>query len=205
MEHIRAVVFDIGGVLEITPETGFMERWATRLNMPDLRKRAGSAWDDGALNPLSEAEVYQRLVDATGMTPEHANQFIEDFWAWYLGTLNRELTRFFAGLRPQYKTGILSNSFAGARKREQAAYGFEDMVDVMVYSHEVGIAKPDPRIYAMTCRRLGVQPSEMIFLDDAEPNINAARDFGIRAILFQETAQAIRAIQDCLRDDSGRP
>lgn len=60
----------------------------------------------------------------------------------------------------------MSNSFVEAREREQDAYGFEDLVDEIVYSHEVGMCKPDPRIYELTCMRLGVGPEEMVFLDD---------------------------------------
>jgi FMN phosphatase YigB (HAD superfamily) len=64
------------------------------------------------------------------------------------------LTGLFASLRLSYRTGIVSNSFAGARQREQAAYGFEDLCDTIVYSHEVGCVKPDPRIYEIALIRL---------------------------------------------------
>ncbi len=47
-------------------------------------------------------------------------------------------------IRAEHRTGILSDSFAGAREREQAACGFEGLVDEIVYSHEVGMSKPDP-------------------------------------------------------------
>ncbi|HEY1519004.1 MAG TPA: hypothetical protein VGF91_21415 [Solirubrobacteraceae bacterium] len=70
---------------------------------------------------------------------------MDDIWAEYLGTLNQHIADYFASLRPAYRTSILSNSLVGAREREQAAYGFEDMCDVVVYSHEIGLSKPDPR------------------------------------------------------------
>lgn len=89
-----------------------------------------------------------------------------EMWEQYLGVANSELIEYARGLRPRYRTGILSNSFVEAREREQDAYGFEDLVDEIVYSHEVGMCKPDPRIYELTCMRLGVGPEEMVFLDD---------------------------------------
>jgi beta-phosphoglucomutase-like phosphatase (HAD superfamily) len=58
------------------------------------------------------------------------------------------------------------NSFVGAREREQALYGFKDMCDVIVYSHEVGWLKPDPRVYRVACERLGCAPDEAVLLDD---------------------------------------
>ena len=121
-----------------------------------------------------------------------------DLWHWYLGTLNHELAGFFADLRPHYQTAILSNSFVGARDKEQEAYHFHEMTDQIIYSHEVGLAKPDQRIYELTCQRLAMRPDEIIFLDDAEPNILAALQYGIHGILFTDNEQAILDIQACI-------
>jgi putative hydrolase of the HAD superfamily len=92
----------------------------------------------------------------------------------------------------------LSNSFVGAREREQAAYGFEDLVDEIVYSHECGMSKPDPGIYALACERLQVEPAQMVFLDDNEPYVAGARQAGIHALLYQDNAQAITDIGSLL-------
>jgi putative hydrolase of the HAD superfamily len=121
-----------------------------------------------------------------------------DLWAEYLGTLNAELAAYFAGLRPRYKTAILSNSFVGAREKEQARYGFGDLCDLIVYSHEEGMQKPERRFYELACERLGVQPAEVVFLDDVEVCVAAARELGMHAILFRDTAQAIADLQACL-------
>jgi epoxide hydrolase-like predicted phosphatase len=72
-------------------------------------------------------------------------------------------------------------------------------VDFIIYSHEVGLAKPDPRIYALTSQRLGVQPQEIVFLDDVERNVAAAAAYGFHAILYQTNAQAITEIERCLQ------
>jgi putative hydrolase of the HAD superfamily len=60
------------------------------------------------------------------------------------------------------------------------------------------MAKPDPRIYALTCQRLGRRPEEVIFLDGREAAITAARQLGIHSILFKDNAQAIAGIQACI-------
>lgn len=100
--------------------------------------------------------------------------------------------------------GILSNSFVGAREREQAAYGFEDLVDEIIYSHECGMSKPDPGIYALACERLGVEPAQMVFLDDSEPCVEGARRAGIHAVLYQDNGQAVSDIEDLLAAAGGR-
>jgi HAD superfamily hydrolase (TIGR01509 family) len=70
---------------------------------------------------------------------------------------------------------------------------------VVFYSHEVGMSKPDPRIYELTCERLGVRPEEMIFLDDVPLFAEAAQRAGLQAILFPGNAQAIAEIDARLR------
>jgi epoxide hydrolase-like predicted phosphatase len=197
---IRAVVFDIGGVLEITPPTGWAERWETRLQRQpgELRERLLEVWRGGSIGTIAEAEVERCTGEILGLDGGQVDAFMADLWAEYLGSLNGELAAYFAALRPRYQTAILSNSFVGAREREQERYGFGDICDLIIYSHEVGMQKPDRRIYALTCARLGVQPEEMIFLDDVEVCVSAAREFGIQAILFRDTAQAIADIEVCL-------
>ena len=127
---------------------------------------------------------------------------MEDTWREYLGTLNVELDTYFRSLRPAYRTAILSNSFVGAREREQTQYQFEDSCDFIIYSHEVGMSKPDPRIYALTCERLGLQPYEVIFLDDYPVAIDAARAYGMHGILFHDNAQAIAEIEACTHNNN---
>ncbi len=72
------------------------------------------------------------------------------------------------------------------------------MTDLIVYSHEAGMSKPDPRIYQLACDGLGVPAADMVFLDDLPENVVAARQAGLHAVLFQDTGQAIADIQALL-------
>ena len=205
---IRAVVFDIGGILEIIPEGGdpatrfsaLDEEWNARLGLPPdhLTRCFESVAADGAFGRCTYEEWCARFRAATGLSQADFDAYMVAFWDIYMGNPNEELITYFRGLRPRYKTAILSNSFIGAREHEEERYGFTSMVDVAIYSHEEGVHKPDPRIYEIACERLGVQPDEIVFLDDVEANIAAARAAGIHAILFQSTAQAIADVQACL-------
>ena len=204
---IRAIVFDIGGVLEITPETGWEGKWEADLGLKpgELRERLGTPWRGGSIGTVSEEEVEKSTGEILGLDRAQVDAFMHDLWEEYLGTLNVELAAYFASLRTRYKTAILSNSFVGAREKEQERYGFGDMCDLIVYSHEVGMKKPDRHIYELTCERLGVQPSEVIFLDDVEAAVSAAREVGIHGILFKDNAQAIAEIEACIRDEGANP
>ena len=194
---IKAVVFDIGGVLENTPPTGWKEVWENKLTLApgQLRQRMYDTWRAGSIGAISLEEVHVQTADILELGEAQVSSLMDDLWAEYLGTLNQELYDYFESLRPQYQTAILSNSFVGAREKEQAHYKFEDICDFIIYSHEVGMAKPNTEIYALTCKRLELEPSEVVFLDDAKVCVEAARAFGMRGVLFENTAQAISEIE----------
>lgn len=202
---IRAVVFDIGGVLELDVielvENDLDARWEQRLGLQsgELNRRMEQVWRAGSLGECTEEEVYQEMGKRLGMSQEQSEEYMGEMWDWYCGRLNVPMADFFRSLRPQYQTAILSNSFVGARREEQQRYHFEEMCDLIIYSHEEGIAKPDPLIFELTWKRLGVQPAEMLFLDNVQKFVEAARALGIHAIHFRETEQAISDVQAYLR------
>jgi epoxide hydrolase-like predicted phosphatase len=202
---IRAVVFDIGGVLELdvieSVDSGLDAQWEQRLSLQpgELDRRMELIWQAGSLGECTEEQVHQEMAKRLGMNQEQVEEYKCEMWDWYCGRLNVSMADFFRSLRPRYQTAILSNSFVGARREEQQRYHFEEMCDLIIYSHEEGIAKPDPRIYELTCKRLDVQPAQMLFLDDNQQNIAAAHALGIQAIHCSETEQAIADVQACLR------
>jgi epoxide hydrolase-like predicted phosphatase len=156
-------------------------------------------WAAGEVGAISEAEVHRQVGELLGLDDLQVRAFMSDLWTEYLGTLNVELAEYCRGLRPRYRTGIISNSFVGATSREQERYRFDEITDLIVYSHEVGFSKPDPRIYRLACERLGVRPEEMVFVDDTELMVEGARAVGLQTVLFEDNAQAIAEIEACLR------
>jgi epoxide hydrolase-like predicted phosphatase len=196
----EAVIFDIGGVLELTPSTGWQRKWARSLGLreEDLRRRLTPLWRPGELGHSSLSEIERRTATELALNEGQLKRLTADIWAEYLGTLNTELASYFTALRPRYRTGILSNSLIGAREREQAAYGFENMCDVVVYSHEEGMAKPDHRIYELICARLTCDPARAIFVDDKPLCIAGARAAGLHAIQHRDNPTTIHALTGLL-------
>jgi epoxide hydrolase-like predicted phosphatase len=200
---VRAVVFDIGGVLEqIAPIVQWLGPWRERLGMGEaaFESALGRVDPDAVISTggLTEAEYSRRYAEALGLSGAQQAEFMAGLWHWYCGELDQELIAYVAGLRPAYLTGILSNSADGARREEQARYSFAELFDVIIYSDEVGVAKPDPRAYALLCAELQVAPDELVFLDDVPGNVAAARRFGIRGVLHQSTPESIGAISSLL-------
>jgi epoxide hydrolase-like predicted phosphatase len=195
--QVSAVVFDVGGVLEVNPATGWAERWEGRLGLTarELAQRIDRLWSGGDIGAVTLTEIERRTADALHLDDGDLLELMNDAWAEYLGSLNRPLAEYFRRLRPRFRTGILSNSFVGAREREQDGYGFQDMCDTIVYSHEVGHLKPEPVVYGIVCERLGVAPREVLFLDDVQANVDGARAVGMRAVTFLNNRQAISDLE----------
>lgn len=191
------VIFDIGGVLEITPATGYIQRWEERLELSPgaMHERMGDVWQAGSLGSISEQGVREQLAARLGMDAPQVEAFMADLWTEYLGTPNEELIAYARSLRGTCRLGILSNSFVGARERETALYGFDDLVEQIVYSHEIGMEKPDPRAFEAACAALGVQPESCLFIDDFAVNVEAARAVGMQAHLIEGNAGTIARIE----------
>jgi len=82
----------------------------------------------------------------------------------------------------------------------------DELFEVVVDSAFVGLRKPDPAIYRLTCDRLGVAPDRCLFVDDVEVNCTAAADLGMAAVVFRSNEQAIAEMRDVLaRDQLSQP
>ncbi|MEU4038464.1 HAD family hydrolase [Streptomyces collinus] len=191
------VILDIGGVLEITPRTGWVQRWERRLELPrgTVNERMGDVWRAGSVGSISERDVHEQVAARLGLDAAQVEAFMADLWTEYLGTPNEELIDYVRGLREDCLLGILSNSFVGARERESVLYHFEELVEQIVYSHEIGIGKPDRRAFEAACASLDVYPEDCLFIDDVAVNIEAAEAAGMQGHLFVDNARTITRIK----------
>ena len=192
---IRAVVFDIGSVLEVIDESVFPAPFEQRHGLAAGAVLGVPEWPgDAGIGEVTETEVRAQWQQHLALTDAQADELLRDYWTWYCGTLDQPLFDWFVAQRPQRKTGILSNSGPGAREAERM-WGFEDVTDDIVYSHEVRLRKPDPAIYTLTAERLGVAPHEILFLDDVVANADAARRAGWHAVVHVDTPTSIRDLE----------
>jgi putative hydrolase of the HAD superfamily len=118
------------------------------------------------------------------------------------------IERLFGGLRPDelmigavraaraggVKTGLISNSW-GLGIYERAPV---DLFDETVISGDVGMHKPKPEIYLLACERLGVDPSECVFVDDLRENVTGAEAVGMTAILHRDSAATVAKLEELL-------
>ena len=107
------------------------------------------------------------------------------------------LVDFIRALRPQYKVGIISNAWSQTA-RSLDSWEIQDAFDVIIGSGDVGVMKPDPKIYRLALDGLQVLPHEFVFVDDFIENIQGAEALGINAIHFQNTPQALGELKKLL-------
>ncbi len=193
---IAAVVFDIGSVLEVIDHAVFPAPFETRHGLaPGAIASASDFEGEPGLGEIDEAGFRSHWQRRLGLSDVQADELMADYWRWYVGTLDQHLFDWFAGVRGRgLKAGILSNSGPGAREAERR-WGFEEMTDDIVYSHEVGLRKPDRAVYELTATRLGVEPEQIVFLDDVLANVEAARAAGWHTVLHEDTARSIAELE----------
>ncbi|MBL8056312.1 MAG: HAD family phosphatase [Anaerolineales bacterium] len=183
---LRAVIFDIGGVLVRTADLEPRRKWERRLGLPDwgLARLVfeNPAAAESTVGRASPEAVWAQAAERLALTPAELAELQVDFWrgdVW-----DEALLAYIRSLRPRYKTGIISNAWVGMRAMHQPRLN-ESTFDLIVYSAEEGLAKPDPALYQRTLARLGVAPAEAVFVDDVPENVAAARALGMAGVHFQ--------------------
>jgi epoxide hydrolase-like predicted phosphatase len=90
------------------------------------------------------------------------------------------------------KTALVSNSWGGYGYPRET---FDEMFDAVVISGEVGLRKPQPEIYLMAAGRIGLQPSDCVFVDDFRVNVEGAEAIGMTGILHRDPAKTIEDLE----------
>ena len=197
---IKAVIFDLGGVLLRTENTSPIDSLASKLSLTrkELENRIynSSSSYKAMIGEIDEDEQWRLVLTDLGLPFSQLSSFLEVFLS---GTkIDTDLLDYIRRLRPKYLTGLLSNAWSNARSSVESYYGGLDVFDVVVFSAEVGLAKPDPAIYSLILQKLAISASEAVFVDDILKNVQAAKDIGMHAFQFQTSKQTQRYIKELL-------
>jgi putative hydrolase of the HAD superfamily len=195
---VRAVVFDIGGVIQDSPLHAIARYERDHGLPPNAINRAvvgsgdGGAWsrlERGELTVEAWREPFERDCRSHGLTV-NAARLME-----YIAEASRErpiMLRAVSRLRERgLRVGALTNNWA-TNTAPAGPHPIARHFDALVESRAVGMRKPDPRIYQLICRRLGVEPPEAAFLDDLGTNLKTAKALGMHTIKVDDPEQALR-------------
>lgn len=197
----RALLLDYGGVLTVPVQDSFA-RYEAELGVPAgdsfaLLRAASRSEDGGIIGALERGEIDVEAFDS------HLHRLLADA-GYEVGETTGLLEGLFAAMQPAggmwaladevrshgIRTGLLSNSWG------TAAYPFERLersFDALVLSGEVGLRKPDPRIYELAAQRVGVPAQGCVFVDDLERNVAVARHLGMHGVHHTGDDAATRA------------
>jgi len=188
---IKAVIFDLGGVLLRTSDFAPREHLAASLNMDrhELEELifGGDSGGKAQNGEISTEQHWENVRHQLGFTHQDLKAMLAKFF--YTDELDMELLDYVRNLHKTYKTALLSNATDDLRQRIAEQWHFEYAFDVMVISAEVGMVKPDPKIFLLALQMLGVSADEAVFVDDFQRNVEAARSVGMHAIRFQNPQQ----------------
>ena len=182
-DHIRVVLFDLGGVLIEFTGPSTLLRWLGGRLTPEqvwplwLRSPVVRDFERGFVEPDVFAD---RLIADLGL-PVERRQFLDDFAAWPRG-LYAGAAELIARVPASYARATLSNTNEVHWPRITDEMKLGELFDHHFPSHLIGKLKPDSEVFAHVAQTLGCEPSAILFLDDQPLNVEAARAAGLRAV-----------------------
>jgi putative hydrolase of the HAD superfamily len=206
---IEAIISDFGGVLTSSLLESFTAfQHSSGIALEDLGRAMAAVAERQGANPLFELETgrmseaaflgalgEQLTTDLGRPVPLHG------FGERYLQNLhpNERMIGYMRELRGRgYRMAICTNNVREWEPLWRAKLPVDEIFDVVVDSAFVGARKPERRIFEITLDRLGVSPDAALLVDDVEVNCEAAREFGLAAVWFRDSGQAIAEIKAAL-------
>ena len=196
---LRAVLFDLGGVILRTEYQAPRQRLAEEFGMDydDIDKIVfgGNSAVRASVGEITEEEHWRNVMKILKKPAAEYERIRTDFFAG--DVLDHTILNFLRSIKPKYKVGLISNAWSGLRsyiEREK----FDDVFDHMTISAEVGAMKPSAKIYEFALEQLQVQANEAVFVDDVRENLEACENLGMRGIHFKDPESALEQLKALL-------
>ncbi len=192
---IKAVIFDIGGVL-LTTILGNMARDLAEKHSMDfetIHRKIHGGWNDYKLGKITADQFWQSFIESTGI-----NETADGLKEMSLTYIKRipGIIDVVKKLKENYKLGVLSNNVEEWMEKIRGMIDLKGLFDVVISSHKVGMAKPHKDFFMLCLEKLGnLKPEECLFVDDRDKNIEAAKEIGFNAIKFENPEQLKKGLQ----------
>lgn len=187
---IKAIIFDFGRVISSQKPLSLFRAYENDLELaPDSINQimfSSPLWEEALLGRKTAKEFWYSIGPELGLK---SHDEIDEFRHRYHSdeSINKEVLNFIQKLHGRYKLAVLSNSPPGL-DRWLADWGILELFDVIFCSGDEGLIKPDPAVFNLTLKRLGVLPHEAVFVDDTGGHVEAAQRLGIHGIIFTNAA-----------------
>ena len=208
---IEAVFWDFGGVITSSPFEAF-NRYESANDLPkDIIRTINStnpdtnAWAQLENSRISVDEFDRKFAQES---EDHGYRIPgSDVLTLLSGELRLEMVNALKIIKSRLKIGCITNnmrsgegpSMARDTKRAALMHKVLSNFDVVIESSKLGIRKPDPRIYVIACKEVGVKPENAVFLDDLGINLKPARAMGMHTIKVMTPPQALDELETLLK------
>jgi len=196
---IRAVFFDLGGVILRTEYQAPRQHLAERFGMDyeDIDKIVfGTASAARAsIGEITEEQHWHNVMKVLKFPAAEYKRVATEFFGG--DVIDLTILNFLRSIKPKYKVGLISNAWSGLRsyiEREK----FDDAFHHMIISAEVGVTKPEAKIYQIALEQFQVKAKEAVFVDDVLENIEACGKLGMQGIHFKDPESALRQLKALL-------
>ena len=177
---IKVVLFDLGGVIIRLGDHIFPSSWLQGDAVFSLSEWLQSDTSKAFETGLIDANEFARALKSGLSLQQSVDEIIEEFAAWPRG-LFPGADDLLLSLRQSYNLAALSNINELHVPRMLKEFRLDEYFDNLFFSNELHLSKPDPDFYLKALELLAVAPNEVVFFDDVEKNVSAARDLGINA------------------------
>jgi putative hydrolase of the HAD superfamily len=206
----KAVLWDFGGVITSSPFEAF-NRFEENNNLPPdiIRSINATNPDDNAWAQLESSAInvdeFDELFASEAMDKGH-NIRGKQVLALLSGDIRPEMVKALRLIKETRSVGCITNNVntgagPGMARSESKAKAISEVMslfEIVIESSKVGMRKPDPKIYQLACKELGIEPSETIYLDDLGINLKPARALGMSTIKVLSAGQAIDELEQLL-------
>ncbi len=202
---IEVIVFDIGGVIIRTfDRTGRYElekKYGLSPGGSDELVFNSKPAQDSTIGLVGQDQIWINVKNQLDLSVSELEEFKNKFWQG--DKVDQDLIDFIVNLRQSYKTALLTNAWCGARENFKEHYQLieDTTVDKFLISSELGVAKPNLRIYQILGETVNTAFDKILFIDDFIENIHAANQLGIQTIHFRPEMDLISQIKSKLKHD----
>lgn len=198
---IKAVFFDFGGVIQRTEYQAPRQQLAQRFGMeyedidnvvfnsPTAKQATVGAIP---VNKHWDAVAKRLKVDKKEIAKVEAEFFAGDL-------LDLSILEYLRSLRPRFVTGLISNAWSDMREY-LVRKKIDDAFDHLTISAEVGVAKPEAKIYQLALEQAQVKAGEAVFVDDVLANIEACEEVGMKGIHFKDPHASMEQLRTLLKE-----
>lgn len=181
---IKGIIFDYGGVIAKGPSLYELCDIFAKENKIDANKFRDvflSNWRPARLNQLSQDDFWTNIAGEFGISPRKLRKDLLEFFK-----VDENMLTFLKQLKKaNYKLAMLSNNIPDFFEDNNEKNHVRKYFDSVILSYEVGLAKPDLRIYELALSKIGLKANECIYIDDMSKNLPTAQQLGMKAIQFK--------------------